>query len=98
MDKSSVIVKLLIHGPIQSQTRWEKAMQRDSKNHGEECDALVSHSGAARFNVGNDVAAYVTPKQLHPGGKKFLRPACLIPKFGDISSDDIGISGHTISN
>ena len=92
------IFKLLIHRPIQSQTRREKAMQWDSKNHGEECDALVSHSRAARFNVGNDVAAYVTPKQLHPGGKKFLRPACLIPKFGDISSDDICISGHTFCN
>jgi hypothetical protein len=73
-------------------------MQWDSKNHGEECDALVSHSRAGRFNAGNDVAAYVTHKQLHLGGKKFLCPACLIPKFGDISSDDICISGHTISN
>jgi hypothetical protein len=89
---------LLIHWPIQSQTRREKAMQWDSKNHCEKCDAFVSHSGAARFNVGNNVTADVTAKQLHPGGKKFLRPACLIPKFGDISSDDIGISGHTISN
>ena len=87
--------KLLIHRPIQSQTRRKKAMQRDSKNHGEECDWFVGHSRAARFNVGNDVAAYVTPKQLHPGGEKFLRPACLKPKFGDISSDDICISGHT---
>ena len=73
-------------------------MQWDSKYHGKECDALVSHGRAARFNVGNDVAVYVTSKQLHPGGKKFLRPACLKPKFGDISSDDICISGHTISN
>jgi hypothetical protein len=70
-------------------------MQWDSKNHCEKCDALVSHSGAARFNVGNDVTAYVTPKQLHPGSEKFLRPACLIPKFSDISSDDICISWHT---
>jgi hypothetical protein len=70
-------------------------MQWDSKNHGEECDALVSHSRATRFDVGNDVAADVTPKHLHPGGEKFLRPAGLIPKFGDISSDDICISGHT---
>ena len=70
-------------------------MQRDSKNHGEKCDSLVGHSGAARFDVGNDVAAYVTPKQLHPDGKKFLRPAGLIPKFSDITSDDICISKHT---
>jgi len=73
-------------------------MERDSKNHGEESDKPVSHSRAARFNVGNNVTADVTAKQLHPGGEKFLCPACLIPKFGDISSDDIGISGHTISN
>ena len=70
-------------------------MQWDSKNHGEKCDALVGHSRTARFNVGNDVAADVTPKQLHPGGEKFLRPACLITKFGDISPNDICISGHT---
>ncbi len=70
-------------------------MQWDSKNHCEKCDAFVSHSGAACFNVGNDVTAYETPKQLHPGGEKFLRPAGLIPKFGNISSDDICISGHT---
>ena len=74
-------------------------MQRDSKNHCEKCDAFVSHSTrAVRFNIGNDVAAYVTPKQLYFGGKKFLCPACLIPKFSDIASDDICISGHTISN
>ena len=73
-------------------------MQRDSKNHGEECDSFVGHSRAARFDVGNDVAAYVTPKQLHPGGKKFLRPAGLIPKFSDIASDDICISRHTFRN
>jgi hypothetical protein len=73
-------------------------MQWDSKYHGEECDALVRHSGAVRFNVGNDVTVYVTPKQLHPDGKKFLRPACLIPKFSDISSDDICIFGHTYWN
>ncbi len=73
-------------------------MQRDSKNHGEKCDAFVSHSGAARFNVGNDVAADVTPKQLHPGGEKFLRPAGLIPKFSDIASDDICILGHIFCN
>jgi len=73
-------------------------MQRDSENHCEKCDALVGHSSAACFNVGNDVTAYVTPKQLHLGGKKFLRPACLIPKFGNISSDNICISGHTFCN
>jgi hypothetical protein len=73
-------------------------MQWNSKNHGEKCDALVSHSRAARFNVGNDVAADVTAEQLHPGGEKFLRPACLTPKFSDISSDDICISGHTFCN
>jgi len=27
-------------------------MQLDSKKHGEECDALVSHSRAAHFNIG----------------------------------------------
>ena len=73
-------------------------MQWDSKNRGEECDSLVSHSRSARFNIGNDFAVYVTPKQLHPGGKKFLRPAGLIPKFSDIASDDICISGHTFCN
>jgi len=59
------------------------------------CNSLVSDRGTPRFNIGDDVASHVAPKQLYFGGEHVLCPTGSMPKFDHVLSNDVCIFEHT---
>lgn len=73
----------------------KEAANLHAKNLGQKHNPFVGCRGATSFNVGNDLASHVTPKQLHFGGEHFLCPTCLMPKLDHVLSNDVCIFEHT---
>ncbi|HEX3988133.1 MAG TPA: hypothetical protein VHZ30_01800 [Verrucomicrobiae bacterium] len=66
-----------------------------TKDFGEELNLLVGHNAALSFDVGEDVAGHVAPKQLQFPDKFVLRPTPLVSKFCDVLANYICIAVHT---
>jgi hypothetical protein len=70
-------------------TFLEKLTHSHAKNLRKIYDLFVGYRATASFNIGNDVASYVTPEQLYFGGKLVLRPIFLMPKLDYVSANEI---------
>jgi hypothetical protein len=74
---------------------WEQAAFFCAKDFGEKLNLFVGHNATLSFDVGEDVAGHITPKQLQFPHKLVLRPTALITKLCDVLANNIFIAVHT---
>ena len=74
---------------------WKEIAYCHAEDFSKNCNSLVSERGTPRFNIGDDVASHVAPKQLYFGGEHVLCPTGSMPKFDHVLSNDVCIFEHT---
>ena len=74
---------------------WKEIAYCHAEDFSKNCNSLVSDGGTPRFNIGEDVACHVAPKQLYFGGEHVLCPTGSMPKFDHVLSNDVCIFEHT---
>jgi hypothetical protein len=82
------------HPATQATFVREQAAFFRAKDFGEELNLFVGDNAALRFDIGEDVAGHVAPKQLQFSHKLVLRPTALITKLCDVLANNIFVAVH----